>query len=303
MLSPERVERYCRDGFLVVENVLDRATVDELRAVTDAFAAGAKGLTAHNEIYDLEDSHRPDRPRVRRIKRPFLHHKVYDRVARDRRLIDIVVALIGPDVRLQSGILNFKSPEYGAPVEWHQDWVFYPHTNDDLLALGIFLDDVRPDNGPVMFLPGTHRGPVYDHHHNGAFVGALRIEETALGAEKAIMATGPAGSISVHHCRVVHGSALNASPHLRRVLYYEYNAADAFPILGLARQYGADPETDFDIFNSRIVAGKPTNRPRLEKVPVQLPLPKAKRLGSIYENQTGLEKRHFPAYAEPAPHP
>ena len=43
--------------------------------------------------------------------------------------------LIGPGVRYNGHKLNMKSGEYGSPVEWHQDWAFYPHTNDDLLAV------------------------------------------------------------------------------------------------------------------------------------------------------------------------
>jgi phytanoyl-CoA hydroxylase len=42
-----------------------------------------------------------------------------------------------------------KSAGYGAPVEWHQDWAFYPHTNDDLAAVGIMLDDCDLENGPI----------------------------------------------------------------------------------------------------------------------------------------------------------
>ena len=60
-----------------------------------------------------------------------------------------------------------KSAGYGSPVEWHQDWAFYPHTNDDVLATGIYLDDCDVDNGPLMVLPGTHRGPTFDHHADG----------------------------------------------------------------------------------------------------------------------------------------
>ena len=54
-------------------------------------------------------------------------------------------------VRFDTGKLNMKSAGYGAPVEWHQDWAFYPHTNDDLAAVGIMIDDFdhgkRADDG------------------------------------------------------------------------------------------------------------------------------------------------------------
>src|SRR5439155_1087379 len=70
--------------------------------------------------------------------------------------------------------LNMKSAGYGAPVEWHQDWAFYPHTNDDLAAVGIMLDDCEMDNGPMLVVPGSHNGPVYDHHGpDGRFCGAM----------------------------------------------------------------------------------------------------------------------------------
>ena len=51
-----------------------------------------------------------------------------------------------------------KSAQYGSPVEWHQDWAFYPHTNDDMLAIGVLLDDCDLANGPMLVTPGTHIG-------------------------------------------------------------------------------------------------------------------------------------------------
>ena len=58
---------------------------------------------------------------------------------------------MGQPVRFDTGKLNMKSAGYGAPIEWHQDWAFYPHTNDDLAAVGIMIDDCRlgerPDDG------------------------------------------------------------------------------------------------------------------------------------------------------------
>jgi len=39
-----------------------------------------------------------------------------------------------------------KAAGVSAAVEWHQDWAFYPHTNADLLAVGIMLDDINDIN-------------------------------------------------------------------------------------------------------------------------------------------------------------
>ena len=68
-----------------------------------------------------------------------------------------------------------KSGGFGSPVEWHQDWAFYPHTNQDVLAVGILLDDMDADNGPLMMAPSSHRGPVFGYHSDGAFCGAINV--------------------------------------------------------------------------------------------------------------------------------
>ena len=80
-------------------------------------------------------------PRVRRIKAPHLHREIFRRIMRTPLVVEILKQLLGPGVRLHGSKLNIKAPHYGSPVEWHQDWAFYPHTNDDILAVGVMLDD------------------------------------------------------------------------------------------------------------------------------------------------------------------
>ena len=296
MISDEQVAFYREHGYLVVEGVLDSARLDELRRVTDRIIAGAGGTRAHTDVYDLEDSHTPSAPRVRRIKEPTKVHPVYYALARDGRILSVLSRLIGPDIRFHGDKLNIKAAAYGAPVEWHQDWAFYPHTNDDVLAVGILLDDAREENGPMMVVPGSHKGPIFDHHHDGRFAGAFDHEASRLDVSGAVPLLAPAGSITVHHARTVHGSTLNRSSRPRRLILFEFTAADAWPLLGMG-SYGAD---DFEVFNRRIVAGAPCSRPRLVPVDVRLPLPMAHSDGSIYEMQKGVGRRAF-ARLEDAP--
>ncbi len=135
MLTKVQIEEYNETGAIVVPDVLSVDEVQLLRRVTDEFVQRARGLAAHDEIYDLEDSHTPDSPRVRRIKAPHLHHAEYARLMRHPKILAVLRDLWGPDIRFDTAKLNMKSAGYGAPVEWHQDWAFYPHTNDDLAAL------------------------------------------------------------------------------------------------------------------------------------------------------------------------
>jgi polyisoprenoid-binding protein YceI len=110
----------------------------------------------------------------------------------------------------------------------------------------------------LLVLPGTHHGPTYDHHADGRFCGAMNPAACDLDFSKAVPLMGPAGSMTIHHARLVHGSALNRSNRQRRLLLHEYTAADAFPLMGIA---------NFDEFNSRMVVGEPTIEPRIVPAP------------------------------------
>ncbi|HRY27240.1 MAG TPA: phytanoyl-CoA dioxygenase family protein, partial [Geminicoccaceae bacterium] len=95
-LSAEQIETYRRDGFIVVENVLSPAEVEELRQVTDAFVAKARFVQTHDDVYDLEPSHSATEPRVRRIKTPHLQHDAYARIARHPAILAILQDLVHP---------------------------------------------------------------------------------------------------------------------------------------------------------------------------------------------------------------
>lgn len=287
-LNAEQVDFYNENGYLVIENRIPMDLIETIRAEIDRFHEEAKTLCESNDRLDLEDSHTPETPRIRRIKLP---HAISE-PARDLMLSDHVLApardLIGPDLRLQTSKLNMKSASFGAPVEWHQDFAFYPHTNDDILAIAVILDDMEDENGPLLVFPGSHKGPIYDHHANGVFAGAMDLAASGLDLADAVALKGPAGSISIHHGRIVHGSALNQSERDRRLLFFEILAADAFPIMGALSPFGSLEE-----FNERMLCGEPTITPRLRDIPVRIPLPKPDREGSIYEIQKALPNRGF----------
>jgi ectoine hydroxylase-related dioxygenase (phytanoyl-CoA dioxygenase family) len=289
MITDQDVAFYRHHGYLVVRDVLSKAEVEALRAVTDGFVDRARRLTQHDEIYDLEESHSAAEPRVRRIKTPHQWHDTYRRMVDQPNILAALQKLWGPAIRFDVSKLNLKAAGYGAPVEWHQDWAFYPHTNDDLAAVGIMMDDVDESNGPLLVVPGSHLGPIFDHHADGVFCGAMDPARGEVDYRTAVPLTGPAGSITIHHARTVHGSATNSSGRPRRLLLHQYRAADAWPILGVP---------DYQVFRSQLLCGEETIEPRMTAVPIRLPLPPAANQGSIYENQRSRRSRYFQTAGE-----
>ena len=290
VISDNDVEGYRRDGYVVIPDLLDARQRAELQQVIDGWMAGAARVDTHDDIYDLEPGHTRAEPRVRRIKAP---HRVAPRfldVVRSAPVVAVLQRLLGPDLRLHGSKLNIKAPQYGSPVEWHQDWAFYPHTNDDILAIGVMLDDMDLANGPLLVVPGSHRGPIYDHHYDGRFCGAIDPASIAAETARAVPVTGKAGAMSFHHVRLLHGSAENTSDRRRQLLLYEVCAADAWPLAG-----GMTLLADFD---ERMIAGRTTIEPRMTQVPVRMPWPPPLRPGSIYENQAVRGQRYFATTAQ-----
>jgi ectoine hydroxylase-related dioxygenase (phytanoyl-CoA dioxygenase family) len=285
MISDLDVARYRRDGFIVVPDVLSATDIADLRRVTDEFVEASRSAREHTDVFDLEPGHTAAQPRLRRIKTPHLHHPVYARMVRHPKIVAVLQKLWGPNVRFDLSKLNLKAAGFGSPVEWHQDWAFYPHTNDDLAAVGIMIDDFTADNGSMLVIPGSHTGKIYDHHANGHFVGGIDPSTSGIDFSKAVMCTGAAGSITVHHARLVHGSSANVSGRPRRFLLHQYRAADAWPLI--------HPPTAWEPWEALLVSGVDTLEPRMTAVPVRVPYPAAPNQGSIYENQRDLGTRFF----------
>jgi phytanoyl-CoA hydroxylase len=292
MISDQDVLRYQRDGYIVVPDVLSAQDIDDLRRATDEHVELSRQASAHTTVFDLEPGHSASDPRVRRIKSPHLQHPAYARMVRHPGIVAVLCRLWGPNVRFDQSKLNLKAAGFGSPVEWHQDWAFYPHTNDDLAAVGIMIDDFTPDNGSMLVIPGSHTGPIYDHNTNGVFVGGIDPSTSGIDFSKAVMCTGRAGSITVHHARLLHGSSANISGKPRRFLLHQYRAGDAWPIVHTPASWEA--------WTSLLVAGEETLQPRMTAVPVRLPYPSAGRQETLYEMQLDLGTRYFQRAEEAA---
>ncbi len=281
--------RYEEDGYLVIHDIIAPDVLRRLQAVTSAFVEQSRQLTADADGLELGPGHTIDDPRLRRINDPPARDPAYAAAIRDPDVIDIVTGLLGPDVRHHHSKLTLKLAGHGESVEWHQDWAFYPHTNDSVLEVGVYLDDVDDDNGPLMVVPGSHRGVIFDHHVDGRFGGAVAATDLRETLEQAVAMTGPAGSLTVHHVRMLHGAGPNRSSRPRRLLFQGYSAADAWPL-------AAFTGVPADYYAGAVVAGTATPVARMEALPVRLPHPLPPTT-SLYE----IQERHPDRVYPPAP--
>ena len=108
MLSTEQIAAYHAQGYTLVEGAVPPALLAEINGIVDDFVAKARGVTANNEVYDLESTHTPEAPRVRRLKEPVERHPRFWDLVRSPGVIAPVTQLIGPDLRLHGSKLNMK---------------------------------------------------------------------------------------------------------------------------------------------------------------------------------------------------
>lgn len=293
VLSNAQRDFYDDNGYLVLEAHLPKDIIDQAHAEIARLSEHAKTISESDDLIDLEDSHTQEDPRIRRIKRPDLQSPFFNQLMRGDHILGPARDLLGPNIRMHTAKLNCKKAEFGAPVQWHQDFAFYPHTNDDVLAIGVVFDDIGMENGPLQVFPGSHKGPILDHHDSGVFTGAVDLDGAGLNLADAASLTGPAGTITIHHARTLHGSALNRSDRDRQILFYEMMAADAFPVMGAMTKFESIEEYD-----ALMLCGETTKQPRLANIPVRIPQPQPAKAGSIYEIQSQSEKAGYATYEE-----
>ena len=296
MLTENEKKFYNEEGYLLVENVISLEQLNKINNITNELIEESKVINQSNHIYDLEKGHTKKNPRLTRIKQPHKVDKFFWDIIKESKIQHILIDLLGKNVSLKTSKLNTKYPDGGSAVEWHQDWVFYPHTNDDVLALGLMLNDVDLENGPLMVIPKSHKGPVLNHENDkGLFCGAINPSDPNFDYNKAVTLTGKAGSMTIHHARTLHGSAPNKSNKSRNILFYECNSADAWPLVGTgAYLKSTSPVSLWEQLNSQMVCGNVCLTPRMTSVPVRLPLPPPPDYGSIYTTQrTGKAKSAF----------
>ena len=114
--------------------------------------------------------------------------------------------------------------------------------------------------GPMGVLAGSHTGKLYDlYHADGSWAGAMNDADIAtLPIDDMAWLQGPAGSVTVHNCCMVHGSMPNLSARPRPLLLQTYSALDSYPVLGIGAN-GVD-----GINSGRIVGGAPSHEVTVE---------------------------------------
>lgn len=214
-------------GFAVAEGLFAAREISQLRVRTEAIASGEIATVPPQDI-ELEPHAdlRPGISSVRKINHCVEHDEVFRQAARNCRLLNIVEAILGPDIKLY-GSQCFMKPPGGVEKPYHQDSAYFPVEPMELVTCWIALDRVTVKNGCVHVVPGSHQLGLLDHSQTW-WVGGRpdkQVPDHLIDLDKEQPIRLEPGSCSFHHSLLLHRSPPNGTSKSRRGLAMHYMSA------------------------------------------------------------------------------
>ena len=218
VLTEGQLADFRRDGFLIVEDLLDPETVARLAERVDLIASGA-GVSIDGQYIQLEAPFtdagagtRRGTTAVRKMYQLARHDEVLREHACGDRLVDVIADLLATDdLKLYNDQLFMKPAHHGGAQAWHQDsqaWLnMFPM---DMLTAWTAIDEATVANGCLWMAVGSHRwGMIPDAARE-------RVESLLDGDWPTVPIELRPGSVSLHHSLTYHRSGANGSPYRRR---------------------------------------------------------------------------------------
>ena len=231
-LDSALVERYKQEGYLLLNGLITSQWLDRLRGVANEFVEASRSLEQSSKAIDIAPGHTSAQPKLRRLVSPVDMHPTFHEFALQGPIAQLACALLGGSARFHHSKLNYKWSSGGEEVKWHQDIQFWPHTDFSPLTIGVYLDAVDDEMGPMGVIPGSHQGQLYDlYDDQGQWAGAIQDDDIEqLELDKVVWLKGDAGSVTIHNACMIHGSMPNDSDRGRPLLLQTYSAIDSYPI-------------------------------------------------------------------------
>jgi ectoine hydroxylase len=224
-LTQEQIKAYDEDGYILLPSLFSQQEAALMKSRLPA-------------LYQMnrDEVVKEKSGAVRTVFAAHTFDDVFARVARHPRLIEPARQLLDSDVYMHQFKINAKAAFNGDIWQWHQDFGTW-HQDDGMpearaMNVAIFLDEVNEFNGPLMFIPRSHKmGRLEASHDRSTTSYPLWTLDNAKVAELVeqggiVAPKGVAGTVLIFQSTLVHASSPNLSPWDRNTLYVTTNSVD-----------------------------------------------------------------------------
>lgn len=233
-ISKAQYDRFNRRGFLVLRDQFQPWEIKALQGELESLRAHPAHLDPETIIAE------PGGDAVRSIFAAHAQSELFARLVDDERIAGVVKFLLDDDLYVHQSRMNYKPGFVGKEFYWHSDFETW-HVEDGMpsmraISASILLTDNSAINGPLMLMSGSHKhfvpciGETPENHYKKS----LRKQEYGVPDDESLRdlaglsgiesPTGPAGTVVLFDCNIMHGSNSNISPMPRANAFVVYNA-------------------------------------------------------------------------------
>lgn len=222
--SAEISRFFQENGYVVAKGLFSR---DELASLEAEFDRIVSQIVATGENVNARWSG-PEMDRLAATETTVVHtHNVQQfsgtwlRAMLNEKFLDVIEAILGPDIVLHHTKLFLKPPEKGSPFPMHQDWSYFPTDKDTMIAGIIHLSEATDEMGCLRVYPGTHRLGRLE-----GSMGSTDLLTERYPIEGATVLEAEPGDVVFFHYFLIHGSMPNRSSRPRKTVLVQVHAGD-----------------------------------------------------------------------------
>lgn len=242
VLSPEQIAFYHDHGYLHLPAMFDPAETAELSAhldwLIDTWAMKDAGWSGpwRKKYMDAETEKKSQLIALHDLQ---YYSAAWARAVTKPRLCGAMADLLGDGngggpVELHHSTLHVKPPETGHPFPMHQDWAFYKHADGRYVDVLVHLDDTRHENGEIRFVDASHKLGALEHvtrdEQGKGCTPHFPFDRYSL--ENTVAVPARAGDVVCFNIHTIHGSHVNTTERMRRLVRVGYKHPDNLQLEG-----------------------------------------------------------------------
>ncbi|MDE0297231.1 MAG: phytanoyl-CoA dioxygenase family protein [Candidatus Poribacteria bacterium] len=215
VITDEEVQFFNENGYLILKNVLSSEEQKRLRDSSHTLMVNGNPEQPGPD-YGYQPGRRTGKSTLKRIDYVVDKDDAFRVLLAHPYILRTAEKLTGPDLIPTWDAMIYKMPNEGISTPWHRDAAVECATDIPIFNVDFYLDEADHDTC-VWAIPGSHR---WSQERAMRYFKTEKFE-----LPESVPVYMQPGDVLFHEIRMLHGSPVNTSPRLRRVIYYEFRTA------------------------------------------------------------------------------